>query len=193
MKSFKLYITEVQRYEMSLPSVQDIGAGLYNLGINHLINSTIDPLYWTRPLQPIAQDVLTTLPYMMPGVPINAVDSTESIPPEMRQPEGDGWYWYGPSIFDGEWYQMPRPEGNGWIWDDGQNLWYNTETGESKRAPSFTPAKPPKPVSRPKPKPGIDPTRWYPTPVNQEPQTVEPTPPSIPRLSPGLGSQHFEI
>lgn len=181
MKSFKQYITEVQRYEddgwgdiLADLAAETIGGAMFgSLGIFPTTTASD------------ADDPTGSKRYGLPGFPQwpwGDANGTPNNPPPGWKIKDDApnpppgsindnfWEWM-------EWYwqnyeNIPRPTTPGnWQWKPGRG-WYNPN------------------------KKLVDPTRWntQPPPAQTTPQGVTPTPQhSIPRLSPGLGSQHFEI
>ncbi len=181
MKSFKQYISEVQRYEYGdddwgeiipellydvLPGALGGGAGWIFATPETTASDADDPSGSKRYGLPFAP----RWPWGQNGNPNNPPPGWRIKEDAPNPPPGslqdNFWEWM-------EWYwqnfeNVPRPTTPGnWQWKPSRG-WYNPD-----RKP-------------------VDPTRWQPV-VNPEPQTVEPTTPSIPRINPGLGSQHFEI
>jgi hypothetical protein len=176
MKSFKQYITEVQRYEYG----DDDYSWILDALISMPYNGIFTPLTITQSTASNADDPSGSKRYGLPFAPRwpwGQNGNPNNPPPGWRikedapnPPPGslqdNFWEWM-------EWYwqnfeNIPRPTTPGnWQWKPSRG-WYNPD-----RKP-------------------VDPTRWQPV-VNPEPQTVEPTTPSIPRLSPPLGSQSYEV
>jgi hypothetical protein len=177
MKSFKQYITEVQRYEDD-----DWGDIFADVGAEIIGGSLFGSLgIFPTTTASDADDPSGSKRYGLPGFPQwpwGGVPGSPNNPPPGWRIKDDASNPPPGSINDNFWEWME------WYWQNYENIPRPTTPGNWQWKPSrgwYNPDKKP-----------VDPTRWKPN-ITQEPQTVEPTPPSIPRLSPGLGSQHFEI
>jgi hypothetical protein len=180
MKTFKQYITEVERYDYG----GDDGSWILDGLISMPYNGIFSPLTITQSTGSDADDPSGRKRYGLPGMPRwpwGQVYGNPDNPPEGWRIKEDAsdpppgsvndnfWEWM-------EWYwqnfeNVPRPTTPGnWRWDPGRQRWYNPD------------AKP------------IDPTRWYrptPTPEQQSPEVTPPTPSPIRLVSPPPGSQNW--
>jgi hypothetical protein len=176
MKSFRQYITEVERYQQS-PKGQ--AQGLQNPGIEPALQVAWD---WT--LGPM-WDLLRLSPMLDGGPPFPPVVidqypwepdnlGTWNNPPE-------GWRLKDPlnPLNDPDnWVKDDKPKGDGWKWNPGPADIPGRGKWIRDRIPGYG---------------GWNPILQQPPTPTTDPEPVESRPISIPRISPPLGSQSYEV
>jgi len=187
MKSFKQYITEVQRYEYDGDWTEMIPELLYDF-LPGFVGGGAGWIFATpETTGSDADDPSGSKRYGLPGSPkwpwsegIFGHPNNQNNPPPGWKIKDDAPNPPPGSINDNFWEWME------WYWQNFENIPRPTTPGNWQWRPSrgwYNQDKKP-----------VDPTRWdiQPPPAQTTPQEVTPQH-SIPRLSPGLGSQHFEI